>query len=174
MKKIIIPILPLMILLVTNTYSQTAKEKAETIAAEFSKQKNKEKEKNGVTIEKHRIVEAKTDVRDNTASYAGKYELYGFGRSIVLRQLADNTLEADLTILQDNKEVKKAKLKDIKIESALLTATLQYEDGKTVPFEGVFISRFENGEKTSGLGIRQVLDLSNGFIVDKAFYKRVE
>lgn len=173
MKKIVIALFSLTVLLVSKTYSQSAKEKAEAIAAEFSKEKNKEKEKNGATTEKHKVVEAKPDFRDNTAAYAGKYELNGQGDRIVFRY-SNNTWEGDYMQLLDNKEVKKATLKDIRIESALLTATIQYTDGKSAPVEGVFINRFKNGEKIPGLGVREVLDLSNGFIMDEAFYKRME
>lgn len=173
MKKIVIALFSLTAIFVTKTYGQSAKEKAEAIAAEFNKEKNKEKEKNGVTTEKHKVVEAKPDFRDNVAGYAGQYELNGAGDRIVFRYL-NNTWEADYMQLADKKEVKKAILKDIRIESALLTATIQYADGKTAPVEGVFINRFKNGEKIPGLGIRQVLDLSNGFIMDNAFYKKAE
>lgn len=173
MKKILISLFLLMTLLAAKTYSQSAREKANALAAEFNKEKNKEKQKNGVTAEKHEVIEAKPDVRDNIASYAGKYELNGAGDRIVFRYL-NNKWEADYIQLQENKEVKKAILKNIKIESALLTATIQYTDGKTAAVEGVFINRFKNGEKIPGLGVREVLDLSNGLLMDKAFYKRVE
>jgi hypothetical protein len=175
MKKTIITAFTLTTLLIGKTYSQSAREKAETIAAEFNKQKDKDKQKNGVTTEKHVTVEAKPDFRDDIASYAGKYELYGDdqGDHIVLKYV-NNTWAADYIQMQDNKELKKGTLINIRIESALLTATIHYIDGKTAPVEGVFINRFKSGEKIPGLGVREVLDLSNGLLVDKAFYKRVE
>ena len=170
MKKIIVSIFSLSFFL-SNTYSLSSRERVDAIAVEFNKEKNKEKEKNGVITGKHKVVEAKPDVRDNIASYACKYELNDFGDYIVFRYLSNNW-EADYIQLQNSKEEKKAILKDIKIESALLMATIQYQNGKTLPFEGVFINRFVNGERTDGLGIKQVLDLSNGFIVDRVFFKR--
>jgi hypothetical protein len=174
MKKVAITMISLAVFLATKTYAQTAaKEKANAIAAEFNKEKNKVKQKNGVTTERHEVIEAKPDFRDDISSYAGKYELNGNGDHIVLKYLNTNW-EADYIQMQDNKELKKGILTNIKIESALLTATLQYLDGKTAPVEGVFINRFKNGEKIPGLGIREVLDLSSGLLVGKAFYKRVE
>jgi hypothetical protein len=168
-------LLGLSLLLGYNTiFGQTPKEKAEQLAAEFSKTKNKEKEKDGVKIITQKIVEATPDIRENTASYAGRYELDGFGHYIILRQLPGNGWEADYFKTMDSETVKQATLKDIKIESGLLTATIHHTDGRVLPFEAVFINRFENGEKTNGLGIRHVLKLSNGFIVDKAFYRRTE
>jgi hypothetical protein len=173
MKKILILFLTASAFLFVKTNGQTSRQKAEAMAAEFSKQKNKEKEKNGIVTEKHKQIEAKPDFRENPASYAGKYEIDAGEHYIVLRYLPANTLEGDYVTIQNDRE-QKATLKDIKIDAAIVTATIQYEDGKHVPFEGVFINRFENGEKTSGLGARQVLDLSNGMVADKVFYRRVE
>jgi hypothetical protein len=155
-------------------FGQTAKNKAEQIAEEFSKNKVKEKNKNGVKTETRKVVEAVPDIRDNAAGYAGKYELQGFGYSIVLRLLADNNWEGDCFKSEEGQPIKHATLNDIKIESGLLTAIVQHADGRTLPFEAVFINRFENGEKSNGIGIRQVFQLSNGFVTDKAFYTRTE
>jgi len=174
MKKITITIICLTTFAVTKMYAQTAaKEKAEALAAEFNKEKNKHKVKNGITTEVHEVIEAKPDFRDNLASYAGTYELNGAGDRLVFRY-SNHNWNGDYIQLQDSKEIKKGILNNITIESALLTATIQYTDGKTAPIEGVFINRFKNGEKTPGLGVREVLDLSNGFITDKAFYKKME
>jgi len=173
MKKIVIALLLLTTMFVTKTYGQSTKEKAEAVAAEFNKEKNKIKEKNGVTTETHTVVEAKPDFRDDVTTYAGKYELNGDGDHIVLKY-RNNNWEGDYIQVQDNTEMKKGTLTNIQIESALLTATINYTDGKTARIEGVFINRFKNGEKIPGLGIREVLDLSNGLLVNKAFYKRVE
>ena len=173
MKKLITTVLTLTVS-ASMVFSQSAKEKAEAIASEFNKDKHKIKEKNGVTIEKNKVVEAKPDIRGNVASYAGKYELDGFGHSIILRQ-SGNGWEADYFVKTDDKDVKKATLKDIKIESALFTATIHHDDGRVLPFEGVFINRsVKDGETSNGLGIRHLMELSNGFVVDKAFYKRAE
>ena len=160
-------------LIVSVGTAQSPKEKAEAIAAEFNKDKHKTKEKNGVVTEKHKVVEATPDVRDEIASYAGKYEMDGFGHFIVLRKTG-NGWEGDYLVKKDDKEAKKATLKDIKIESALFTATIHHEDGRSLPFEGVFINRVVNGERSDGLGIRHLLELSNGFVADKAFYKRTQ
>lgn len=172
MKKSIITTIVLSAFIASCVSAQSSKDKAEAFASEFNKDKHKMKEKNGVVTEKNKVVEAKPDVRNDAASYAGKYEMDGFGHFIVLRQVA-NGWEGEYFTTKDDKEVSKAILKDVKIESALLTATIHHEDGKTLPFEGVFINRFVNGEKSEGLGIRHLLELSNGFVADKAFYKRI-
>lgn len=172
MKKSIITTIVLGAFIASSVSAQSSKDKAEAIASEFNKDKHKIKEKNGVVTEKNKVVEAKPDVRNDVASYVGKYEMDGFGHFIVLRQGASGW-EGEYLTTKDDKEVRKATLKDVKIESALLTATIHHEDGRTLPFEGVFINRFVNGEKSEGLGIRHLLELSNGFVADKAFYKRI-
>lgn len=172
MKKSIITTIFLSAFIASSVSAQSSKDRAEAIASEFSKDKHKMKEKNGIVTEKNKVVEAKPDVRNDAASYAGKYEMDGFGHFIVLRQGA-NGWEGEYFTTKDDKEARKAILKDVKIESALLTATIHHEDGRTLPFEGVFINRFVNGEKSEGLGIRHLLELSNGFVEDKAFYKRI-
>lgn len=172
MKKILIAALALTVLSVSKVQGQ-AKERAETIAAEFNKTKHKEKVKNGVKTETHTTIEAKADVREDVSSYAAKYEMGGFGHYIVLRQ-ANNKWEGEYFKTEDGKAVKLATLTDIKIESALLTATINHSDGRSASFEGAFVNRFEHGEKISGLGIRHLLELSNGFVADKAFFKREE
>ena len=173
MKKLFVTAM-LVVASVAGVYAQDAKQRAEAIASEFSKEKTKEKEKNGVVTKTQRSIEAKADFRTDPASYAGKYEFDGSGHYIVLRRLPNNDWEGDYIQLQDSKEVKEATLKNIKVESALLTATIQYTDGKALPLEGVFINRFENGDRTGGLGIKEVQDLSNGLLIEKAFYRRVE
>ena len=158
-----------------NVNAQTSKEKAEQLASEFNKEKNKQKEKNGQVTEKHITVEAKPDYRQNVNTYAATYEMEGLDQFITLTQNAGSEWQADFTGKKDGAVVSTGKLKDIKIEDALLTGTLLLPDGKTQPFEAVFISRFVNGEPSSkGLGFKRVLSLSNGMMVDKAFYKRRE
>jgi hypothetical protein len=172
-KKNIIATIMLSAFIASSALAQSTKEKAEAIAAEFNKDKHKTKEKNGVIIEKNKVVEAKPDVRDDVTSYAGKYEMDGFGHFIVLHH-TPGSWEGEYLTTKDGKEIKRATLKNITIESALLTATIHHEDGRAISFEGVFINRFENGEKSEGLGVRHLLELSNGFVADKAFYKRTE
>jgi hypothetical protein len=157
-----------------NTNAQTAKEKAERLASEFNKEKNKQKEKNGQVTETHITVEAKPDYRENVSTYAATYEMVGLDQFITLTQNAGGEWQADFTGKKDGSVVSTGKLKDIKIEDALLTGTLVLPDGKTQAFEAVFISRFVNGEPSKGLGFKQVLSLSNGMMVDRAFYKRKE
>lgn len=149
-------------------FGQTSGEKAGAIAAEFSK-KNE-----GITTGKSKVVEARPDIRESESSYAGKYELDGLSHYLVFRQVANGQWEMDYFTVQDNQTTRQATGKDIKIDSALLTATLSHIDGRVLPFQGAFISSFENGERTDGFGIRQVLKLSSGFTVDKAFYKKTE
>src|SRR5215510_8979335 len=101
MKKVTIVMIFLTVFIVTKASAQTApKERAYAIAAEFNKEKQKEKHKNGVTTEKHEVIEAKPDFRDNIASYAGKYELHGDGDHIVLKYL-NNNWQADYIQVQD-------------------------------------------------------------------------
>ncbi len=158
-----------------NANAQTSKEKAEQLASEFNKEKNKQKEKNGRVTEKHITVEAKPDYRENVSTYAATYEMEGLGQFITLAQNAAGEWQADFTGEKNGVLVNTAKLRDVKIQDALLTGTLVFTDGKTQAFEAVFINRFVNGEPSSkGIGFKQVLSLSNGIMMDKAFYKRKE
>jgi hypothetical protein len=158
-----------------NAYTQTPKDKAEQLASEFNKEKNKQKEKNGQVTEKHVTVEAKPDYRENTGTYAATYEMEGPDQFITLTQNAAGEWQADFTEKKDGAIVSVGKLKDVKIREALLTGTFVFANGKTQSFEAVFINRFVNSEPSSkGLAFKQVLSLSNGMIVDKAFYKRRE
>jgi len=158
-----------------NANAQTAKEKAEQLASEFNKEKNKHKEKNGQVTEKHVSVEAKPDYREKVSTYASTYEMEGLDQFITLTQNTAGEWQADFTGKKDGALVTTGKLKDVKIEDALLTGTYVSADGKTQSFEAVFINRFVNGEPSSkGLGFKQVLSLSNGMMVDRAFYKRKE
>jgi len=154
--------------------AQSAKEKAETLASAFNKEKHKEKTKNGVKTETHTVTVGKPDIRDDFSGYTGKYELNGMNQYLSFQLTADNTLEGAFCSVKEEKEIKDAVLKDIKIEAGLLTATLHSNDGKTAPFEGVFMSRTTNGIKSSGFGINQLVSLNNGFTVDKAFFKKSE
>lgn len=174
MKKILIATLAAAICFATTAVAQSAKEKAETLASGFNKEKHKEKIKNGVKTETHTVTIAKPDIKDDLAGYTGKYELQGMNQYLSFQLTADNMLEGAFCSIKEEKEIKDAVLKDIKVEAALLTATLQYNDGKTVPFEGVFINRTTNGVKSTGFGLQQPVSLANGFSVDKAFFKKSE
>lgn len=151
--------------------AQTPQEKVETIAAEFTKTKVKEKGEVNVSI----LLEAKPDIRAELSAYLGKYEIAGLGHSIVFKQLPNGVFEAAYFAPQGKEAKLQATLKDLKVESGLLTATINHRDGRVLPFEGAFLERFVDGEKaSSGLAIRHLLELSNGFKSDKAFYKKEE
>lgn len=174
MKKLVILSLVFALAVYTNAQDRSAKEKAEGLAAEFNKEKNKVKEKNGVIKETHKKVEATPDIRPDEAGYAASYEMEGFNQFITLSKNDKGQWQADFTGKKDNALINTGKLTDIKIEDALLTGILVLPDGSTKPFEAVFVNRFVNGEPDKGLAFKQVLSLSNGMIVDKAFYKRKE
>jgi hypothetical protein len=174
MKKFIVFSLLFAIAMHSKAQDLSAKEKAEGLAAEFNKEKNKVKEKNGIVKEKHKKIEATPDIRTDEGGYAATYEMEGFNQFITLSKNDKGEWQADFTGKKDNEMINTGKLTDIKIESALLTGTLVLPDGSTKMFEAVFINRFVNGEPDKGLGFKQVLSLSNGMIVDKAYYKRKE
>lgn len=151
--------------------AQAPKERAALLALGFNKQKEKQKEKNGLTSVSNKTVEAVPDIRSSISEYEGNYEIPGLGQFITLSRSTGNTLEAVFT---DSKKNTTGTLKNIQIEAGLLLASMQYANGGTVPFEAVFLSRTENGEKSGGIGIKQLITLSSGFIFDKAFYRKVE
>ena len=175
MKKIIFLTFILVVIVATKPGAQNqAKQKAELLASEFNKEKNKHKEKNGEVVDKHKTVEVKPDYRQNIASYAAMYELEGLNQFITLKQDNAGNWQADFTDDASGKTINTGKLTDIHIEDALLTATFLTNDGEAHPFEAVFVNRFANGVPSKGIAFKQVLSLSNGLMIDKAFYKRKE
>ena len=156
-----------------HSIAQSAKQKAEQLASEFSKEKHKTKEKNGEVTKKDVKVEARPDLLQDVSSYAATYELEGMNQFLTLNQ-SSGLWKGVFTENKDGKTNTTATLKDIKIQDALLTATVIDKDGKEKPFEAVFIIRSGDGYEAKGLGIKQELHLSNGFTLDKAFYRRQE
>ena len=155
------------------SFAQSAKQKAEQMASEFNKEKHKTKEKNGVVTKKDVKVEARPDSRQNVGEYAATYELEGMGQYLTL----DNSSGSWKGLFTESKEGKTnttGTLKNIRIEDALLTATWVNNDGKEKPFEAVFITRSGDGYESRGIGIKQEVQLSNGWNFDKAFFKRQE
>lgn len=153
---------------------QTRKDRAEQLAAQFNKEKNKYKEKNGGIIEKHVTIEARPDYRENINTYAATYEMEGTGQYLTLNQSTSGEWQAVFSDETNGILVNAGKLTDVKIDDALLTGTLITPDGKKQAFEAVFINRFVNGEPAKGLGTKTVLSLSNGLMIEQAFYKRKE
>lgn len=154
--------------------AQSSKEKAAQLAAEFNKSKHKEKSKNGVHVKVDVEVEAKPDIRSNVSDYAGTYGIVGMNQYFRLSQ-NDKGWAGEFFQRESDKETGSVKLKDIRIDGGLLTGTIYNIDGTAKPFEAVFINKFESGQiRSTGMGIKQVLSLSNGFVVDKAYFERVE
>lgn len=173
MKKILLSAVLLGWIGLFSAIAQTSKEKAAALAAEFSKEKDKSKEMDGVDTKKHKEVEARLDSRTDISGYAAIYLMEGLGQYFQLKQGDDKNWQGEFYQETDGKKEVTAWLEEIRIEDALLTGQLKYKDGKTEPFQAVFINRFENGEdRGSGIGIKQALNLTNGFTVDKAYYKR--
>ena len=155
------------------SFAQSAKQKAEQLVSEFSKEKHKTKEKNGEVTKKDVKVEARLDIRQNVGEYAATYELEGMGQYLTLEQ-SSGSWKGIFAESKDGKTNAIASLKNIRIEDGLLQATLIDKDGKEKPFEAVFISRSGNGYETKGIGFKQELHLANGFVLDKAFFRRQE
>jgi hypothetical protein len=163
-----------MLLTTATVFAQSAKEKAETLAAQFSKKKDKEKEKNGVKTETHVNILAKPDIRENESAYTGKYTLDGMDQYFSLTRSTNNSWEGKFLTARSDRPVENGRLKNIRIESGLITAVLEYPNGSTVPFEGVFITRTGNGTVTHALGISQKLEFPDGTRFDKVVYRKTE
>ncbi len=172
MKKIIV-VMMLLVAFGLASFAQSAKQKAEQLASEFSKEKHKQKEKNGVVTKKDVKVEARPDIRQNIGEYAATYELEGMGQYLTLEQ-SSGTWRGVFTESKDGKTNETGALKDIKIEDALLKATVVGKDGKEKPFEAVFILRSGDGYESKGIGFKQESHFSNGLMLDRAFYRRQE
>lgn len=173
MKKSILLLATVVLAFCIHSSAQSSKRKAEQLAADFSKEKHKTKEKNGVVTKKDIKVVATPDIRQNVVEYSATYELEGFNQFLTLDQQA-GVWRGVYTEQKKGETITLATLKNIAIENALLTATLVGSDGKEKPFEAVFITRAGGGYDSKGLGFKSLVELSNGMSFDRAYFTRKE
>jgi len=160
--------------------SQTdeGQQKSQEIAALFNKTKHKVKEKRGIRIEIFIDIKSEPVVKGNVSEYSGRYKS-DTDDWLDLKVSANGQIEAAGSEPAPQKS-RRFRLKDAKIEGALLTAIKVYEDGSLEKFEAAFLNRTvrldQNGAETTvfGLGVRfdpPKMDLDVGFVINKLFYE---
>lgn len=167
-------VIALLVACAVNAFSQqlSSQTRAQTLAADFNKQKHKVKEKYGVRMEKYKDVRSEPLVRQNIADYAGVYEMSELGYVINVQVGSDGKVQAS-----GNEKTRTFTLENARIEGALLTGSKVYQDGATEKFEGVFLSRTDRNSPTDpgitilGLGVIPGTPIEmQGLTYDKLFY----
>ncbi len=161
--------------------SMGAQARSQAIAASFSKFKNVNKEKHGVTKAKYLKIESQPVVKANPEDYSGTYEVSDLGFAMRLRVDHSGKVEGTgYEPITDPAVRRMFTLRDGKIEGALITATKAYASGKSERLEGVFIERttFESptdkGTTSFGLGVIGKPVEVSGLTLDKLFFELVE
>lgn len=172
------------------THGQTSGEqqKAQDIAALFSKSKHKNKEKNGVIVRTSYDIKSEPVVKENISDYSGNYKADSGKSDGTDGGLISIKIENSGEIIvsgheySESGQLRSFKLRNAKIKDALLTGIKAYEDGSTENFEAAFLNRKGNlnilGNSSDlvtifGLGVRYEAPrkkISAGFDVDKLFY----
>jgi len=137
--------------------SSPSQSRAQQLAAAFTKQKHVVAEKRGVRKEKYKDIRSDPVVKQDVTEYSGVYQVVDLGDVIDLRIGSDGRIQADGH--DSDQPSRTFVLENAKITGAVLTAIKVYRDGKTEPFEGVFMTRTERnsptdpGIATFGLGV---------------------
>lgn len=153
--------------LADTAYAQSVQARTDALVAALAKTKYKKKERRNVSIELYIDVKSEAVVKSNKTEYSGVYEAEGY--RLDLRVAADGRAEGSgYDSLFANRQIQNFKLKDARVEGALLTATKVFENGTTEKFEAVFNNRtvtsgknpneIESRETLYGLGFIQAYD----------------
>lgn len=105
-------------------------------------------------------------VRQEASEYAGRY--VGIDESYTLEIEVGEGNQLRITSIEGSR---RAELRDIKLEGALLMATKVYEDGTTARFEGLFANRILNGERTFGVVVSGLNIQIEGLTITRTFYR---
>lgn len=118
-------------------------ERAQSLAAALDKTKYKKKEKKNISVEVYAEVRNTPAVKASPAEYTGSYGSENDADRLDLRIAADGTAEGSGhdSLNGDNQTRAAFTLKNARITGAVLTATKAYTDGRSEPFEAVFVTR---------------------------------
>jgi len=143
---IVTRILPLLLVAMAATAlpAQTPA-RAQQLAGEFNKLKDKVKQKHGVTT--HKFHEVKSEAwLASPAVYAGVY--------------VSESPELEIHVARDGSvtgsgvDVARFELRTARIADGLLTGTKVYANGRTEPFEAVFLKRADRARPTDDFDVR--------------------
>lgn len=164
------------------TAAASQNNRAQVLAASFSKSKHVAKEKRGVRKEKYLEVRSVPSARANPATYSGSYEVPDLGFSLRLTVAPNGSVEGSGHEPVDIEAgvMRSFTLRDGRIEGALLTANKVFSDGSRERFEGVFIDRTtrtsatDPGSTVFGLGVMGKLIQAPGYTTNKFFFQLKE
>ena len=173
MKKLIVVLLSIGVFS-TPGFSQelSSKEKADELAKnDFSKTKDKVKEKNGVKTEVHVKIESTPVIKNDLSAYEGNYWYNDLKYKLEIRLDANKNLMATLSIPGDPD----VQLKKASVDHAYFSAIRVNKNGQEELWEGVFIDRNDNGNAEFGLGIKlsNPISLTEGLNIQRIFFKKV-
>lgn len=106
--------------------------------------------------------------RQNMRDYAGRY--VGIEDEYVVEVRAD---EGGRLLITSREGKREARLEDLKIDGARVTATKVYADGTRAEFAATFADRVLNGERAFGLLVEKIWIELPGMTVTQMFYRRV-
>lgn len=161
------------------TAAASPNNRAQVLAASFSKSKHIAKEKRGVRKEKYLDVRSAPSVRTNPATYSGSYEVPDFGFSLQLTVSQNGSVQGSgrEPVDLDAGVMRTFTLRDGRVDGALLTADKVYSNGTRENFEGVFIDRTTRTSPTDagttefGLGVMGRAVQMSGLTINKFFYQ---
>lgn len=131
------------------------------LAASFAPQAQAQKKK---VKEKHFEPVARQNVRD----YAGRY--VGIEDDYVVEVRVGEDGRLFITSREGKRE---ARLEDLRLEGAGVTATKVYADGRRAEFAATFVDRVLNGERAFGLMVEKLWVELPGLTITQMFYRRV-
>jgi hypothetical protein len=134
------------------------------LAAAVAPQGSAQKKYKNKNKEKHFEPVARQNIRD----YAGRYVGIEDDYVVEVRVGEDGQLSA--TSREGGRE---ARLEDLKIEGARVTATKVYSNGGRAAFAATFADRVLNGERAFGLLVEKIWVELPGLTATQMFYRRV-
>jgi len=176
-------ILALALVLPSFASAQTpsARARSAAIAASFNASKHAIKDKKGVRMEKYKRILTSPVVRSDPSSYSGSYEAQTFEYTLDLRvDSRGNVTGSGYQPLRiDGSIRRKFTLRDGRVDGALLTATMVFENGSTQTLEGVFMNRTAyhsptdtKGQTTFGLGVDGPMVVMGTYGVNRFFFTK--
>ncbi|HEX8163131.1 MAG TPA: hypothetical protein VF538_14775 [Pyrinomonadaceae bacterium] len=107
---------------------------------------------------------ARQDVRD----YAGRY--VGIEDDYVVEVRVG---EGGRLVVTSREGQREARLEDLRIDGARVSATKVYSDGARAEFAATFVDRILNGERAFGLMVEKLWVELPGMTLTQVFYRRV-
>ena len=108
-----------------------------------------------------------TVVRQESSDYAGRYA--GFESGYYIEVGVDTAGNLQVTSFEGTRQ---ARLENIRLSGAKLTATKIYEDGTRMPFTATFANRILNGVSDFGMIIEGDVTIAPTVTVNRIFYKK--